>query len=149
MMYNCIKSPRTLKKSCFYYSINTVDIKYSFLRPVLQILQQKVTRLVRNNTRTKPQLSKCLLVAHHVKTPKLIGVHFKTPSQAPTAADTLKLLDRRLSLGCRSVLCGQDTCLLCPLALRLSVSGGENTPSHTHTPSVTSNTPGLDKHGYE
>lgn len=57
-----------------------------------------------------------------------------------------ELLDRGLALVCRFGLRGQDTCLLCLLSVRLSVSVS-NTLSHT--PSVTSNTPGLDKHSYE
>ncbi len=43
----------------------------------------------------------------------------------------LKLLDRRLSLVYRFGLCGQDTCLLCLLSLRLSMPGVEHTVTHT------------------
>lgn len=55
-------------------------------------------------------------------------------------------LDRGLTLVCRFGLCGQDTCLLCLLSVRLSVSV---LSTLSHTPSVTSNTSGLDKHSYE
>lgn len=56
------------------------------------------------------------------------GLNFKA---AFHCTEHPKLLDRGLSLVCRFALCGQDTCLLCLLSLRLSMPGVEHTVIHT------------------